>query len=140
MEQNGRKDSDVLIWDRLFKASSDVSDEDVAYYRDHPDQIDEVSAPINLHMVFLLFGFLAGAGCTALSKAIKYFEWLSFAHPAFEEFLIDLTFEIGVALIGTTIVTYVLVIVLNEQQDIAQKWRAELRRRIEHDAAPAKTE
>ena len=44
-----------LIFLKLFvKAKAgEVSDEEVRHFRDHPDQIDELSAPVRVHLVFL---------------------------------------------------------------------------------------
>jgi hypothetical protein len=46
------------------------------------------------------------------------------------EFVIDIVFEVGVALIGAAVTAYILGILLNQQQDAAAKWRLEIRRRI----------
>ena len=56
---------------------------------------------------------------------------MSFLSDAFAEFVVDLVFEIGVALIGAAIVAYVLGIILNQQQNEAEKWRKEVREKIE---------
>lgn len=120
----------VGILDWIFSDSGKVTDEDVAYYREHPDEIDEVTAPVNIHKFFLLIGFSLGALFLALSKAVKFSGILDFAHSAVEEFIVDIVLEIGVALIGATIVAYVMVVVLNEQQESAKKWRDEITKRI----------
>ncbi len=124
------KKGDSTLHRRLFRDAAAVSEEDVIYFRNHPNEIDEIASPVNIHRIFLLLGFLVGAVCVAVSKFAKHGHWLSAAHPAVEEFLIDVVFEIGVALIGAAIVTYILVIVLNEQQIIARKWRSNLRKKI----------
>lgn len=119
-----------LLLDRLFNISPKVSEEEVVYFRSHPDQIDEISAPANLHQMYLALCFLAGIFLFTLSKAISHFDWLSSLHPLFQEFFIDLFSEISTALMGAAIVTYVLVIVLNKQQKVARAWRRELHERI----------
>lgn len=124
----------ILSW--FFSTTDEVTDEEVKYFREHPDEIDEVTAPLNIHKFFLLIGFLTGALCVALSKALKYFDIVGFAHEAIEEFFIDIIFEVGVALIGATLVAYVLVVVLNEQQENAKRWRAKLHARIRDDNLP----
>jgi hypothetical protein len=116
---------------KLFLKSSpgEVSDEEIAYFRDHPDQIDEVTAPVNVHKIFLWAGALLGAVCVGLSKAIK-FSQQALLSEGYREFVIDIVFEIGVALIGAAVTAYILGILLNQQQDKAAVWRAEIRRRI----------
>ncbi|MEM7766840.1 MAG: hypothetical protein AAF253_05050 [Pseudomonadota bacterium] len=136
MRKQVRQESGTLLWGLLFRASREVSEEDVAYFREHPDQIEDVSAPIHLHRAFLFVGFLIGIGLVGLSRALTHFDWLAAVHPALEAFLVDVVFEVGAALIGAAIVTYVLVIVLKEQQVSARKWRTELRKRISDKPPP----
>lgn len=116
----------------LFLKSSiaDVTEEEVIYFRDHPDQIDEITAPVNVHKLFLWAGALLGISCVALSKVLKYFQIFAAMSEGFREFVIDIVFEIGVALIGAAVTAYVLGILLNQQQKNATKWREEIRRRI----------
>lgn len=116
---------------KLFLKSSpdELTDKELDYFRDNPDMIDEVTAPVNVHKVFLWVGALLGIALVALSKWIKFSE-----HPVLGdgsiEFIIDIVFEIGVALIGAAVTAYILGILLNRQQDNAAYWRAEIRRKI----------
>jgi len=47
------------------------------------------------------------------------------------EFSIDVLFEMGSALIGAAVTAYILGILLNQQQEKAAHWRAEIRRKID---------
>jgi hypothetical protein len=116
---------------KLFLKSvpSEVTDEEVAYFRDHPDQIDEVTAPVVVHKLFLWVGALLGVLFVGFSKVIK-FSRLAVLSEGLLEFMIDIVFEIGVALIGAAVTAYILGILLNQQQDNAATWRSEIRRRI----------
>lgn len=114
----------------LKSSPSEVTDEEVAYFHAHPDQIDEVTAPVNVHKLFLWVGALLGVAFVAASKMLKFTDGLAFLSEGFREFGIDIVFEIGVALIGAAVTAYILGILLNQQQDNAAKWRAEIRRRI----------
>lgn len=131
MANKNRKDLESLITNRLFGSTEHVTEEDISYYREHPGQIDEVTAPLNIHKFILFIVSALGIGIVALSKFLKFSSIFSFFSAALLEFLIDVLFEIGVALLGGAIVAYILVIVLNQQQENAKKWRAEIRRRIE---------
>ncbi len=113
----------------LKSATSEVTDEEVAYFRDHPDQIDEVTAPVAVHKLFLWVGALLGTLLVGVSKVIK-FSQLAIVSEGVREFVIDIVFEIGVALIGAAVTAYILGILLNQQQENATKWRSEIRRRI----------
>ena len=50
-----------VYW-RMFRETGAprVTEEDLAYFRDHPDEIDEVTAPVNVHKLFLWAGALIG--------------------------------------------------------------------------------
>ncbi|GMA12371.1 hypothetical protein GCM10025882_27960 [Acinetobacter gyllenbergii] len=114
----------------FFKSSSEVTDEEVEYYREYPDQIDEVTAPISIHKFFLWAGALLGIAIVAIAKFLKYSGTLSFLSEGIFEFVIDIIYESGIALIGAAVTAYMLGVVLNKQQDNAAKWREEIRRRI----------
>ena len=116
---------------KLFLKSSptEVTDEEVTYFRDHQDQIDEVTAPVAVHKLFLWAGALLGTLFVGVSKVIK-FSQLAMLSEGVREFVLDMVFETGVALIGAAVTAYILGILLNQQQDNAAIWRAELRRRI----------
>jgi len=64
------------------------------------------------------------------SKVLKFTSLLYFLHGYFQEFFVDLIFEIGVTLIGASVTAYLLGILLNTQQENAKKWRKEIRKRI----------
>ena len=106
-----------------------VTDEEMDYFREHPDQIDEVTAPVNVHKLFLWWGALLGVALVALSKYLK-FSIVYMLSEALLEFTVDLVFEIGVALIGAAVTAYILGILLNQQQEKASLWRAEIRKKI----------
>ena len=116
---------------RLFLKSvpDQVTDEEIAYFRDHPEQIDEITAPVNVHKYFLWWGALIGVGLVGVSKLIK-FAGLVVLSEGYREFVIDIVFESGAALIGAAVTAYLLGILLNQQQDNAATWRSEIRRRI----------
>ena len=87
----------------LRAKSEEISEEELRYFRAHPDQIDEVSAPVYVHLVFLWAGGLLGAAFVAVSKWLKFSGLLAFETEAMSEFTIDIVFEIGVALIGAAV-------------------------------------
>ena len=122
-----------LIFLKLFlKAKAgEVSDEEVSYFRDHPEQIDELSAPVNIHLRFLWIGGLLGAGCVAISKWLKFSSVIDFMSESLAEFSVEIVFEIGVALIGAAVTAYILGVLLDNQQKNAAKWRAEIRTKID---------
>ena len=114
----------------LINSSVDVSADEVAYFRKHPDEIDDFTAPVNIRKRFLWIGALLGAALVAISKAFKYGAIEAYLSVGASEFVVDIFFEIGVALIGTAVTAYILEILLNTQQENAAKWRDEIRRQI----------
>lgn len=132
MKTNEQQESDHVFLKLFLKTAPDqVTDEELNYFREHPEQIDEISAPVNIHKLFLWAGALLGVACVGLSKMLKFHPVLENLPEGLREFGIDIVFEIGVALIGAAVTAYLLGILLNKQQDNAANWRAELRRRID---------
>ena len=128
--------SKLSVLDFIWKWTSDtpnVSKEEVAYFRDHPEEIDEFSSPTRLHQLFLLIGMTLGVLGVALSKLLSHSGVLDELHVGVAAFITDIVFEVGVALIGASIVTFMLVLVMNRQQKNALKWRDEIRKRIAED-------
>lgn len=121
---------DYLFWRFTSLDHREVSDEEVAYFRENPDQIDEVSSPLTLHKLFLWLGLAFGAVLVGVSKILTHSSFLEFAHTGVREFIVDIIFESGVALIGAAIVTFMISMSLNQQQARAKKWRKEIRKRI----------
>ncbi|MCU4551519.1 hypothetical protein Q5M48_18255 [Acinetobacter nosocomialis] len=130
MKKNTKLDQDKLFIKLLFKSSSEVTEDEVKYYRKYPDQIDQVTAPINIHKVFLWTGAFLGIVVVAIAKFLKFSGTLDFLSEGVLEFVIDIIYETGIALIGAAVTAYVLGVLLNKQQENATKWREEIRRKI----------
>jgi hypothetical protein len=130
MNAKKNEQRDKVFLGLYFKTSPEMlTEEELTFFREHPEAIDEVTAPVNVHKLFLWLGALMGLSLLTFSKWLKFSGFTLFSE-AFMEFSIDLVFEIGVALIGTAVTAYVLGILLNKQQEKAAQWRAEIRRRI----------
>ena len=123
-------DRDTLFFKLFFKNSQEVTNEEVEYYREHPEQIEEVTAPVNIHKMFLWGGAILGVLIVVLSKFFKYSQILAFESTWINEFIVDIAYESGIALIGAAVTTYMMGVLLNRQQVNATKWRKEIRKRI----------
>lgn len=123
-------DRDTLFIKLFFKNSQEVTAEEVEYYREHPEQIEEVTAPVNIHKMFLWGGAIVGILIVVLSKFFKYSQILAFESVWINEFIVDIVYESGIALIGAAITTYMMGVLLNRQQANATKWRKEIRKKI----------
>ncbi|MFK8986140.1 hypothetical protein [Acinetobacter seifertii] len=131
MKKNSKLDQDTLFIKLLFKSSAKVTADEIEYYRNYPDQIDQVTAPLNIHKIFLWTGALLGAVIVAIAKFLKFSGVFDFLSAGVLEFVIDIIYESGIALIGAAITAYMLGVLLNKQQENAVKWREEIRKRIE---------
>ena len=127
------KGSEIRAMSKLIfqPVSADVTDDEVDYFRDHPDELEEVAAPVSVHIVFLWLGTLLGLLLVGFSKLLKYSGVLDALSVGGSEFVIDVVFEIGVALVGGAVTAYLLGILLNQQQRNVSTWRAEVRRRLD---------
>jgi hypothetical protein len=119
-----------------FNTSVEVTEDEVAYFRKHPDEIDDFTAPVNIHKLYLWAAALLGAIFVGLSKAIKFSRLAFNMSEGVSEFIVDIIFESGVALIGAAVTAYVLEILLNKQQVNAAEWRKEIWRRIGETEEP----
>ncbi|EOQ69734.1 hypothetical protein [Acinetobacter pittii] len=133
MKKNSKLDQDTLFIKLLFKSSAKVTEDEIEYYRKYPDQIDQVTAPINIHKIFLWTGALLGIVIVAIAKLLKFSGSLDFLSEGILEFVIDIIYESGIALIGAAVTAYMLGVLLNKQQENAVKWREEIRKRIEEN-------
>ncbi|XZY03622.1 hypothetical protein ACT4XO_15775 [Acinetobacter baumannii] len=133
MKKNSKLDQDTLFIKLLFKSSAKVTEDEIEYYRKYPDQIDQVTAPINIHKIFLWTGALLGIVIVEIAKFLKFSGSLDFLSEGILEFVIDIIYESGIALIGAAVTAYMLGVLLNKQQENAVKWREEIRKRIEEN-------
>lgn len=130
MKKNSKLDQDKLFIKLLFKSNSEVTEDEIEYYRKYPDQIDQVTAPLNIHKIFLSAGALLGVIVVAIAKFLKFSGTLDFLSEGVLEFVIDIIYETGIALIGAAATAFMLGVLLNKQQENATKWREEIRRRV----------
>lgn len=135
MRKNEQQERDRIFLKLFLKSAPDqVTDEELNYFREHPEQIDEITAPVNIHKLFLWAGTLLGVAFVGLSKMLKFYPVLENLSEGLREFGVDIVFEIGVVLIGVAVTAYLLGILLDQQQKNAARWRAEIRRRLNESA------
>jgi hypothetical protein len=128
MTMSQSQDRDEVFLKLFLKTSpEEVTEEELDYFAEHRDEIDEVTAPVNIHKLFLWAGTLLGVAFVGLSKILKFQPVLENLPEGLREFGIDIVFEIGVALIGAAVTAYILGILLDQQQKNAARWRAGIR-------------
>lgn len=124
-------DRRIIFFKFLFKKRNEVTDEEVRYFKRHPEEIDEVTAPINIHKLFLAVGIGLGVLLVVLAKTVAHSAIPPVVSELFRDVVVDIIFEIGVALIGAGVTAYMLGILLNAQQENARQWRQMIRKRID---------
>ncbi|MEO0606334.1 MAG: hypothetical protein AAF211_33200 [Myxococcota bacterium] len=107
-----------------------VTDEEVAYYREHPDEIDVATSPGQIHRQFLWLGSLTGLAAFVLAKVVAWSSAEEVLGEFVDNLVVDLLFEVGVAMIGASVTAYLLGVLLVESQKQARQWRQELRKRV----------
>lgn len=122
------------FWDFAWKWAAEDADkitqEEIDYFRDHPDEIDDFASPIRMHKLFLLIGMTLGVLFVGVTRLLEHSGVLAALPAGLTAFLTDIVFEVGAALIGASIVTFMMGIVMNQQQKSALKWRDDIRERI----------
>ena len=131
LEREGGRDS--LFLHMLASDKIEIPDDAMAYFREHPDEVDEVTAATRVHRFFLWAGLGLGMLAVAISKILSLLPLEDYVGRGFEEFLVDIVFEGGVALIGAAITAYFMGILLNNQQERAKAFRKEIRRRLREE-------
>lgn len=130
-EDAGRKfDRDRLVLELLAKEKIEISDEAIAYFRDHPEEIDEVTASTRIHRLFLWAGLSVGVLAIGASRLIATFPLEKYLGAEGEGFLVEIVNEGGVALLGAALTAYFMGVLLNTQQRRAREFRKEIRRRL----------
>ena len=137
MNQTKKEDEirDRFALKLLLTDQTDLNEEEVAYFRKNPDDIDEITAPVNVHKFFLWFGSLLGISLVIVSKLVEVQSLFLVNYIHVKEVIVSIVFEIGVALIGGGVTAYLLGILLNNQQEKAVTWRKKIRERINQPEA-----
>lgn len=130
LQKTKREREGIFFIKTLFKTKAEVTDTEVEYFRRHPEKIETITAPHTIHGFILLGGLVLGIATVILSKVFTILEVLKFMPPLVQQTLVDITFEIGVALIGGGVTAYFLGVLLNQQQQVAKDWKSEIYQRI----------
>lgn len=104
---NTEKNKQRAVFSGLYRKTSPdmLTEKELAFFKDYPEAIDEVTTPVNVHKFFLWLGILLGVSISAFAKWLK-FSGFTIISESVMEFSVDVLFEIGVALIGTAVTAY----------------------------------
>ncbi|GAA5562097.1 hypothetical protein Asch02_03616 [Acinetobacter schindleri] len=77
---------------------------------------------------------MLGIVVVAIAKFFKFSGTLDFLSESILEFVLDINYESGIALIGAAITAYMLGVLFNKQQENVLKWKKEIRRKIKESS------
>ena len=77
---------------------------------------------------------MLGIVVVAIAKFFRFSGTLDFLSESILEFVLDINYESGIALIGAAITAYMLGVLLNKQQENVLKWKKEIRRKIKESS------
>lgn len=107
-----------------------ITDEEIDYYRQHPDKIEEITKEGRVHRAVLPIGFILGFILVFSSKIIGFYTPFG-DELFFNEVIVDMVFELGVAIWGGVMTTALLEVIENRERVANQKYKAEILRRIQ---------
>ncbi len=107
-----------------------ITAEEVDYYRQNPEKIEEITKQGRSHRSILPVGFMIGFTLVFASKIIGFFD--PFGSELFlNEIVVDMTFELGVAVWGGVMTTFILEVIENREAAAIQRYKNEILRRIQ---------
>lgn len=110
-------------------SSVKISEQELAFYRKHPELLESLGDKATIHRVMLLLVFVVGFLFVVVSKAVKYgfagseLSWLV-------ELTVDLVFELGIALWGGVATTVLLQDLIKRQYRDGKRYQHAIMRRL----------
>lgn len=118
-----------IINNSIWGEKTIVTDELVDYYRSNPEELDLIIDQEYFYGRFIRLFFILGVGVTVISRILKYaFEdtWASFIN----EVILDIFSELGIAIFGGAITTFLLEKMNQKQYEQNIELRKEILKRI----------
>ena len=122
-----RKVLEKLVSTNIRKRALDVSEEELAYFKEYPYELDRLTSTVATKKLFLgLAGGLGTilVGVSVIFRSSKIAELLG-------GFFTDLLFEGGIALWGAAITVYMLEILMHRQELINRQYRRTVLKEID---------
>ena len=116
-------------WFRTADIST-ITDEEIAYYRQNPDKVEEITKEGRSHRSILPIGFMLGFLFVFSSKIIGFYGLFGDAF-FLNEIVVDMVFELGVAIWGGVMTTAILETIENRERAAIQKYKEEILRRMQ---------
>lgn len=109
-----------------------IAKTDLAFYRKHPELIQAVGNKSVIYRVVLLVVFVAGFLLVVLSKGVKY-GFVDAPDSRVVELVVDLLFEMGVALWGGVATTVLLQNFVERKYAEGRNYQQELIRQLQEE-------
>ena len=113
----------------MSTSSPNISNEEIAFYRKHPELIEAVGDKATIHRLILLVVFVAGFLLVVVSKSVKY-GFAGSAMPWLIELIVDLVFELGIALWGGVATTVLLQDLIKRQYREGKRYQQAIIRKL----------
>ena len=126
LEKLERKVIEKLIKTNVKKRLLDVSDEEVAFFKENPFELDRITSTITTKKIFLTLAILLGTALVGLSIVMR--SWMT--EPLLNGMVTELLFEVGIALWGAAVTVYMLEIMLHRQEIINRQYRRAVLKKI----------
>lgn len=120
---------DKVFDNALWGEKTEITDEIVQFYKDHPDELDLITDKEYFYGKFIKFFFVIGIIITVVSRLLKFvFEdtWASFIN----EVVLDIFSELGIAIFGGAITAFLLESLRQRQYKENTAFRKEVLKRI----------
>ena len=118
-----------IINNSIWGEKTEVTEELIEYYRTHPEELDLIIDKEYFYGRFIKFFFILGILITILSRVLKFIfsgTWAAFI----SEVVLDIVSELGIAIFGGAITTFLLEKLNQKQYEQNMNFRNEILERI----------
>jgi hypothetical protein len=106
-----------------------ISEQELAFYREHPELVQAIGSKSTIYRSVLLIVFVTGFVLVAISKVVK-FGFSESSDSYFVELVVDLIFEMGVALWGGVATAVLLQNFVQHQYKEGRRYQQEIMRKL----------
>ena len=108
---------------------NNISEEELEFYHKHPELISAIGSKKTIYWSVLISVFVTGFVLVAISKGIK-FSYVDAVNAGLVEFVVDLIFELGVALWGGVATTVLLQNFVQHQYKEGRQYQQQILREL----------
>ncbi len=117
------------LTERFVMQPTEIDEETVAYYREHPQELDLIINKEEFRLGFFRILFLIGLGVALGARAAAHF-FPEVLGPFMVNVVLDLIFEMGNAILGGVLTAFLLEFLEARQYQENVRFRQEVKKRI----------